>query len=281
MTMHLRPDPRAKELAEKMVMAEHTMHEILEETVSSAENGEVLESGRTVCGSITTAEHPIQRFPKSVDLESCPRGVSGTWHSHVRQSELLEPEHSLPDMANVVFGAVDSSVVVGARRSDVFMASDDRDAMRRSFQNVLGLDVQGTSGVVEAIEDGEITDYGNVRDRVRSEFSGLFRTVDMPFGTMEQRVREIADAGKISPYAPASGTGAFLEPMYAHDQRYEDDAPTADRPRGGDTRRTERVRGRFRDTRGNLPDVGGLVAESAIGSVVGLATRRLVRSISE
>lgn len=269
MATHMRADPDAKALAEKMVMAEQTMHEILDETVTSAENGEVLESGRTACGSITSARNPVNRFPESVDLQSCPRGVSGTWHSHVRQSELLDPEHSLPDMANVVFGAVDCSVVTGARSSDVLMAAADRGEMQRSFRNVLGLDVQSPGDVVEAIESREITDYGDVRSRVRAEFSSLFRTVDMPFGVMEQRVRQLADDGIISPHSPGERAGAYLEPMYTDDMTVQ----------SGGQWRTEKVRQRVRTNRENLAEVSTTVAETAVGSVVAVATKRAVRSV--
>jgi hypothetical protein len=274
----MRPDPDAERLAEQMVMADDTMHTILSETLNAAENGEVLESGRTTCGTIASQMNPVQRFPKSVDLVECPRGVSGTWHSHVRRSELTNPEHSLPDMANVVFGTIDASVVVGSETSDVVMAAANRREMQETFRNVLGLDVRSTADVVDAIEGDEIQDYQNARDRVRREFGPLFRTVDMPFVEMRSRVTNLVTGGEISARSPAPA-GSHLEPMYR-----SGDWAGRGTSRGGErsARRVDRVRGRFRDAGPDSPvatNLGATVAESAAGSMVTIATKRVITSV--
>ena len=278
MSTALRPDPDAERLAEQMVMADDTMHTILAETLDAAENGEVLESGRTTCGTIASQMHPVQRFPKSVDLVECPRGVSGTWHSHVRRSELMQPEHSLPDMANAVFGAIDASVVVGAETSDVLMAAESRGEMQDAFRNVLGLDVQSTGDVVDAIEGEEIQEYQGARDRVRREFGRLFRTVDMPFAEMRSRVTGLVSNGEISARAP-SLAGSHLEPMYRGGE-WGNGGNTGGGVRSA--RRVDRVRGRFRDAGPDAPvaaNLGETVAKSAAGSMVTIATKRVITSV--
>lgn len=206
-----RADPEAQRLAERMIRSEATMANILDETVSGT--GPVKESGRTACGGLVNVTGPLKRFSQSVELESCPRARSGTWHSHVTEEQLRNPEHSLPDMANVVFGNVDASIVVGAETSDVFVAAEDRQAMVEDFQNVLGLKVESTKDVVDAQTDGPITDSPSVRSRARQQFAPLFQTYRTEFKEIQQQLSDLDQTETVSASAPAGGIEQ-LEPMY-------------------------------------------------------------------
>lgn len=150
-----------------------TMADIVEETIAAG-----TESGRTACGRATNVKGPLARFPAAVDLRQCPLSVGGAWHTHT--IDLVAPENSLPDVANVVFGDLDASVVVGSQTSDVFVRADDRAAMADAFRDAVGMDARSTQDVVQAIEDGRISDPPAARSRVRKRMAPLFRRPSTP-----------------------------------------------------------------------------------------------------
>lgn len=169
-------DPAAADLLNTMIEQRDTMRTILEETLEAER-----ESGRTVCGRGGRLRGPLARFPSAVELNaSCPLRTGGAWHSHTHQ--LRSPEQSLPDTANVVFGNLDVSIVVGVDDSDTLVRAYDRSAMVTAFQDALGLEVTSTSAVVDAIKTGQIPDPPAARTRVRSRFGPLFsrRTTSFP-----------------------------------------------------------------------------------------------------
>lgn len=169
------------------------MREILEETITMGEDKKVHESGRTICGKTDDAsiQGPLARFPTSVELAQCPRGVTGgTWHTHVTKSELQNPNNSLPDTANVIFGNIDVSAVVGTQSVEMVMAADDKEAAKDSFRNVLGADVDSTGDVVDAIISQEISDPGSVRERMRREMPNLFERRQTNFTDLDAKVKE-------------------------------------------------------------------------------------------
>lgn len=171
--------------------------EILRETIeAAAEGGEPMESGRTWCESDPDARlrRPTSRHRAAVNLDGCPPGdLIAVWHSHTSPGQVRNPEHSLPDVANVVFGHVDASMIPGAESDHLLVAGADRGGMADRFRNVLGADVQTTRGVVDAIQSGEISNPARARDRVNSEFAPLMRRVDADRPRIATLVDELFD----------------------------------------------------------------------------------------
>lgn len=183
------PNPRAKELSRDMVRMEDVMKTILEETIPDGDGVKVHESGRTICGPSQSLHGPLARFPSSVELAECPRGVrGGTWHTHVTKDELRNPHNSLPDTANVIFGNIDVSAVVGTQSVETAIAPDDREAGVREFQDALGADVQSTDDVVNSIISGKLSDPSDARDRVRDRMGSLFDRHRVNFTDLDAQV---------------------------------------------------------------------------------------------
>lgn len=186
----LQPDPAADELARHMVNgagAEEVQRAIVRETVESAENGRLLEAGRTACGSMGDVRRPYARFPRAVELAECPRvNASGFWHTHPGEGELRSPRHSLPDWGNVVFGITDVSVVSGTQDAQVVVAADDREAMLEAFQSAVGHDVSGKRDVMNHLVSGRI-DHDATIDRVEAELAPLVRRVPTGYPDLEGR----------------------------------------------------------------------------------------------
>lgn len=187
----LRATDRGLEMADILIENTDVHQVILQETIESARDGQILESGRTACGNGASIRRPFDRFPTSVRLSSCPRGASGIWHTHVTTSQLREPEHSLPDWANVLFTDVSASMVVGTRTSEVVVAATDPELAIAEFQNALALDVTSTHEVVKAIRDGDIPDPTAARSRVRANLSPLVSRVMTNYPAFDQAVSEV------------------------------------------------------------------------------------------
>lgn len=186
--MRLRPDPDASNLADEMAGMDDVMYAVLDETIPSEQGAEVTESGRTLCGS-GDVHGPLARFPSAVELASCPRNASGgTWHTHVTKDQLRDPTNSLPDTANVIFGEMDVSAVVGTRSMEMVVAPADAEAGRETFRDALGADVDTTDDVVDAIMDGTISDPGDARARVKRRMSGLFQRRSLNFRELDDRL---------------------------------------------------------------------------------------------
>lgn len=185
------PDPQAMALAEEMLSMEGVMWDILDETIPSGDETEVRESGRTLCGTNADVQGPLARFPTAVELASCPTGSSGgTWHSHVTRDQLKRPTNSLPDTANVVFGDIDVSVVVGTESAEAVVAAEDRESAAETFRDAIGAEVDTTEGVVDAILDGNIPSPPDARRRVRDRLSTLFVEERVNFTDMDRRLEQ-------------------------------------------------------------------------------------------
>lgn len=185
----VRPDGQARALADEMMSMDGVMREILDETIPTGDGEEVRESGRTLCGSSSEVRGPLARFPTAVELASCPVGAhGGTWHTHVTRDQLKRPSNSLPDTANVVFGEIDVSIVVGTQRSEAIVAAEDRQGAAQEFRDALGVDARTTDDVVEAIIDGQVRDPPDARRRVRHRLSSLFIESDTTFRDMDRRL---------------------------------------------------------------------------------------------
>lgn len=173
----LQPSQFAESLFDLMRDSERVQREILAETLISRDNGNILESGRTVCNSPRQVRGPLGRFPTAVELQTCPIGGGGAWHTHVTTDQLANPHNSLPDMAYVALGSLDVMGVVGTESAEYMLAAADRDAMEAEFADAIGEDVRTPPDVVEALETGRIPPRA-ARDRVRKRLSGLFREVE-------------------------------------------------------------------------------------------------------
>jgi hypothetical protein len=184
---NLTPDPEAQNLAQQMLAAHGVQETVLTETIESAEEGRVRESGRTVCSPEDDPIHPRGRYRTSVSLASCPRNRGGTFHSHVTQDQLRNPENSLPDMANIVYGNADVSVVVGTRGSEAFYRAEDEKAMRTAFEEAVGGSFNSADGLVQEILSGTINPP-EARDRVQSRLSPLFSAGGARFPELDERV---------------------------------------------------------------------------------------------
>lgn len=183
----LSPSKSAQSVVNMMVEEVDIQRQILEETIESEEAGEILESGRTLCTHPGSIRGPVRRFPMSVDLQRCPVGAGGAWHTHVTPDELLNPHNSLPDTASVVFGDLDVIAVVGAETAEYFMASTDREAMQREFRDAVGLDVGGVGELVSAMDAGRLN-FEPARNRVRERMPNLFRREKTGFSDLSNEI---------------------------------------------------------------------------------------------
>lgn len=185
------PSADAQELAGLMAESDDVMRQILTETLPDENDAKVHESGRTICGKPGEIHGPLARFPTAVELSQCPRGVrGGTWHSHVTKEELRNPTNSLPDTANVIFGHIDVSIVVGTQSMEMVMAAEDPEAAKERFQNILGANVESTDDVISSVISGDVPDPKSARNRLRSELGGLFERRQTGFGDLDRQVNQ-------------------------------------------------------------------------------------------
>lgn len=219
----IEPSRAALAMRDTILSRDDELQSVLMETVASAGGGGVLESGRTFCpGAQQQVLGPGGRFPRSVSLRECPRGSSGIIHTHVTHGELLSPEHSLPDMANVLLTDLDASIVVGTDSLDVMLAPSDPVDAHAAFERAVGVAVERPRDVVDAIPS-RIGDPPAARERVRGALSPLFETypVDYPGARAEVNALHERNIIAASPsgldHATACGTHAhvtFSRPTY-------------------------------------------------------------------
>jgi len=195
----VRRDERAAELATFMLEQRDVMEEIVNETLTSASNGDIREAGRTLCPGSGQIRGALRRFPRAIDLATCPVDKGGTYHTHVTPREIRNPVNSLPDMANVVFGLTDVSVVVGTETADVIVAAEDPDAAVREFQNAIGEEVAGPSDLSEAIRGGRVVPTP-ARQRARSALEPLMFTAQTGFSNYDTTVDTMPAANWAAPY---------------------------------------------------------------------------------
>lgn len=186
-TRRLRPSRQAEMVAEQMMAYEGVQRRILDETLTAAESGQVLESGRTYCRRSGDVHAPLDRFPTSVEVQQCPTGLGGTWHTHVTENELRNPNNSLPDIGIVALGGADVINVTGTQTGEYFVAADDREAMADEFRAALGYDVESLQEIVAGIESRQINPVEAQR-RVRSRLAPLFTRQTTGFRDLDARV---------------------------------------------------------------------------------------------
>lgn len=185
----LEPSPMAESVLGLMVDRDDVQRTILEETLNSQQEGNILESGRTLCSSQSQIKGPLSRYPRAVDLQQCPiSGGGGAWHTHVTPRQLLNPENSLPDIGSVVFGQLDVIAVVGAESAEYVMAGDDQEAAITEFRDALGADISEQGELVSAIETGRINPI-TARSRVRKRMDSLFTREKTGYDDIAETVR--------------------------------------------------------------------------------------------
>lgn len=258
----LKPSETAERVVEMMIEQRDVQRQILEETLAADRNGEILESGRTLCTQPGSIRGPVGRFPMSVNLQRCPVGASGAWHTHVTPDELLRPHNSLPDTASVVFGQMDVIGVVGAETAEYMMAAEDEEAMRAEFRDAVGLEVDSMDELVDAVDAGRI-DFAAARGRLRQRMPRLFRTDKTGFSDLSNEITSRDD-----PVLASAPEYEAVELMMISDAPgYADEMTT---PRGS-ARRTSRIAESAEESLSSkIPvDVTGTAAGAAIGTVVG------------
>lgn len=200
----VRRSEEATELATRMVENDEVMRSIISETLQDALDGNIRESGRTKCPAGGEIRGPLGRFPRAIDLAPCPREVGGTWHTHVTPREIRTPVNSLPDMANVVFGLTDVSVVPGTQTADVVVSADSESAAETAFQNAVGLEASGPEDVVEAIRDGRI-DPNTARSRAREALEPLVFTIETGYSDLGKVVNDVPPDNWAAPHGSGMG----------------------------------------------------------------------------
>jgi len=179
--------------------ASETAHDVLVETIRSGQDtGQLLESGRTWCSSDDAGEYrdAIERFPAAIDLSGCPPDDTVvTWHTHTTRDQLANPDHSIPDIANVAFGRVDVSIIPGIESDHLLVASADRDQMAETFRSVTGIDADGPTDVTAAMDTGQVTDPPQLRERLFAEFDTLEKRIDTGRDYMRPHVDALFEDG--------------------------------------------------------------------------------------
>lgn len=197
------PSQSARAIGQTLLNSTDIQRQVLMETIQSAQQGRILESGRTFCPqNADSIRGPMGRFPRAVDLQSCPTGAAGIMHTHVSAPQLRNPTHSLPDIANVVFGDIDASIVLGTSTSDLMFGPADKVGASEAFRDALGLDVESTHDLIGAIESGQIPNPPEARKRVRSRLTGLFQTIPSPHRDIDAQVQQMGTAGAIPARRP-------------------------------------------------------------------------------
>lgn len=276
----LLPETTAAAVAERMVGNPQIGTRVLDETIAAATTpGGIRESGRTWCSSDDdgSLREPLNRYPAAVDLAGCPPGDAvAVWHTHTDPAQLRNPEHSLPDVANVAFGRVDASIIPGVETDHVLVAAADREQMRTEFRNVLGADVDGAAAVTEAIQDGRVSQPASTRDRLNAAFEPLIRRIDVDRPDLEQRVDDTFDADTSDPTAPVcDGTAEIkTDPTLPGGDTVQTPAPRLRGP--GVLRREARITGSGLRSALDEYDITGTVVGTAVGMFTSRALERAI-----
>lgn len=263
----IRPSPASEELFEMMQEQREIQREILTETLQARENGQILESGRTICNSPLQVHGPLARFPTAVDLQRCPVSSGGAWHTHVTPAEIRSPQNSLPDISAVLFEQLDVIAVVGTESAEYLMSAADPESARDELRDAIGEDVQSPSDVVDAIESGRIAPQ-QARRRVHQRLSALFTTVPTGFSDMTVSESGPEPVGASQPYE------AVELQMSQQDVPYHD---LMTNPNGINLVASEMGRQAERLSGEKIPgDISGTATGAAVGTIVGTLVDRIL-----
>ena len=267
MTDALAPTLDADETADLLYSAVDTQEQVLGETFDALDAGSIKESGRTFCPSSDKLKGPVARRGASVDLSTCSVPPTGIIHSHVTRSQLRNPKHSLPDIANVLYGPADASLIVGTETCDLFMEPVDVDYGRYLFDSGVGVSVDSPSDVLEAITDGRVPNPSQARKNVRDILRPLFEVLESPVVGFDHMIDR----------APMQATSTQAAATCGCAMVYE--APT-----GGSTPLSSGIRRRAeRASKGNVRaldegaaqiNLGHIVVATIVGDIVSMGLRR-------
>ena len=185
--MDLQRDETADWLADEMMERDDIMRAIIAETIQTSKDGQIKEAGRTVCPSSGDLRGPHARYPTAIDLQACPSDRTGTWHTHVTQDELRNPHNSIPDIANVVFGLVDVSIVAGTETADIVVRADEKENMIQTFNEAIGGDYSSVDDVNRDIMDGYINAV-EARERIRNGLDSLIYRASTGYEDLDRKV---------------------------------------------------------------------------------------------
>lgn len=252
-------DPDAFRLAEEMVRRRDILETIVMETIDSAATGDIREAGRTKCPTGDRIRGPLGRFEKAINLHQCPGGAGGVWHTHITPDEIRRPENSLPDMANVIYGLTNVSIVVGTETADVMVAAKDPMAARDEFENALGVRLGGPEALVEELSSGRLAPTSS-RRRVRANMDDLFYTRETDLEESQRKLRSIQP----EQWGDPRGTG--------RDERFSGNVP------GIPPVQTKNIEEAASVMTRQLAGVGlgQLVLSTSIGTVVGEVVNRVL-----
>ena len=271
----LEPAPVATELAASIIDDDDLQRKLLRDTVDTGD-GATLEAGRTFCGTDDEdGREPRDRGERSVELETCPVDEpTAIVHTHPSEAELRNPQHSLPDLANVAFEDVDASVVVGAETSSVVYRATDPQAQREVFRNALGLPVESAGDVVAAFENGQIDDPTLARRRVVDAFGSLVDTARTEHvDVLDDEPEMVAAAESLVMYSAFE----FPDPTEFFEASDTERHPTQQqRLRGVDSLRQSARAGA---AIGEAAIPNERVKQTAVGTVVGMLTSRAVERL--
>lgn len=254
----LNPDPESLQLAERMGSDDEVMMTIIAETLDSAKSGTIKEAGRTKCPGNGSVKGPLGRYPRSIDLAACPVSRGGTWHTHVTSSELTSPVNSLPDMANVVYGLTDVSIVAGVDTADVVVASGNRESMQMEFENAIGESVSGPRELYQVIKQRRINPT-TARQRARKALDPLIFTVNTGYNSLKGEIGTIPQSNWAAPIM--SGPNEAFAGQHAPAMWQPDSMDEAA------TKAEELI---------SSTNLSGLVISTAVGTVVGTLVERIV-----
>lgn len=259
------PDREAIMLADEMMGRDDIMRTILAETNESAHTGTPKESGRTYCEAWGTVLPPSSATNRSIELQSCIGGPTGIWHTHPGERGLTDPINSLPDMANVVFGHVDVSIVPGTENADIIVAPEDPQEAQDLFRQAIGADVQSAPEVREAIEARRL-DPVESRQRARDMLSGLIVEADTSYAEISPPTEAVtaAQAATGSQAVCACSTQPAKSPPSGPSECLE----TADRE-------FEAAANNVSKRIDNL-NIGSIAISAAVGNVVGEVVNKVL-----
>lgn len=288
-------DDHAVDLVERLV-ASDLNGQVLAETLDAAENGTITESGRTVCSSFENVARPIDRHPMAVDLAGCrPWDATGIIHSHVTPDELRNPTHSLPDVANVLYGNADASIIPGSETTHAVVAPTDETLPEAQavFANVIGVQVESPADVSRAVDEGAIVALDDAQRRLMEQLDPLVRRFEYPRTEIAARLDALGVDMDPDTMVPAEM--AFMDPSEDRDGRPGGTTPS---PAAGDetaatqgrTHRDRRstlanacsqhrtVASRFRQTVGGETGefIRATIISNVIGTIVGGVVSRAV-----
>lgn len=261
----IEPDPGAVALANVMLAQDDTQREILSETIEAANSGNPRESGRTYCAALGSTHGPIESSARSIDLRTCVVGRGGIWHTHPGDRGLSTPINSLPDMANVVFGDVDASIVPGTDTADVIVAPEDRKIAQAELRRAIGADVQSPGDVRDVIMSANV-DPVEARERARAALSGLLFTADTGY-------TDLSASAPVSPRGHAATSSQAVCACTTHSG--------SDQPESA-SECLQRVDDQFEaaaeeiEKKANGMNISGIAISAAVGNVVGEVVNRVL-----